>query len=327
MRLCVPVAWGVVEATVRMQASEIDKIAAHWAVRCEADLAPEHQALLDQWLAEDARHLGAFARAMAVAESSRRLSILDKDSRYDAVGQARAASALSRRAALAAGITVFVSGAGIGAALLRGSQTYRTHLGEVKTFTLSDGTSLSLSAISSVSVRFDRTSRDIIMAGGEALFTVAPDARPFRILAAGTEIAVSTGRVLLQRFAQEPLVVSNLEQNLSVTRNDHTIAVAPFEVIELDDDPVAAPLDINQAERALAWRDGMLALQDQPLSEAARTFARYSKQKIEFDKAETAQMRITGLFDLYDPVGFARAAAVSLGLAMRATPDVIQLAS
>ena len=52
----------------RKGSAEIDDVAALWVARVEArTLSPAEDLELDAWLAEDVRHLGAFARAQAVS--------------------------------------------------------------------------------------------------------------------------------------------------------------------------------------------------------------------------------------------------------------------
>ncbi len=52
----------------RKGSAEIDDVAALWVARVEArTLSPEEEVKLDEWLAEDVRHLGAFARAQAIS--------------------------------------------------------------------------------------------------------------------------------------------------------------------------------------------------------------------------------------------------------------------
>ena len=52
----------------RKGSAEIDDEAALWVARVEArTLSPREEVELDEWLAEDVRHFGAFARARAIS--------------------------------------------------------------------------------------------------------------------------------------------------------------------------------------------------------------------------------------------------------------------
>lgn len=310
-----------------MDSPAIDDLAALWAIRSETDLSPEQKAELEEWLASDARHLGAFVRAQAVALNSHRLSVVGED----VISQSKhelAQDRPSRRGLIAAALVLGMAGAGISSAVIRGGQAYRTGLGEVRDFTLVDGTVLTLSALSSVSVRFDDRIREIIMSEGEILLDVATDQRPFRILVAGSKISVSQGQVLLQRFAQDPLKIMSLDSGVSVQKPfGSALRINAREELHLDDEPETLPVDESAADRALAWKQGRLALYDETLGYAARAFSRFSPTPIVFDKPATAAMRLTGLFDLKDPVGFARAAALSLNLGVSVRDSEIRLLS
>ena len=308
-----------------MEGSTIDDLAAHWAVRSEGTLSLEDSAALDAWLAADVRHMGAYARAKAVSINSHRL---------EALGQAALGEPLksqlkpSRRSLVAASVVLGLSGAGIASAVMRGGQSYRTGLGEVKDYVLSDGTKMTLSALSSVSVRFDEDAREILMTEGEVLFDVAHDIRDFTVLTAGARIKVETGKVLLRRFAQDPLKVTALDHSIQVQSHEGAaLNVQAQQRIALDAVPVAETIDEGAAQRALAWRDGRLALHDETLGEAARAFARFSTTSIVFDRAETAAKKLTGLFELRDPLTFARAAALSLNLGVLIGDKEIRLTS
>jgi len=53
--------------TSRLSSAEVYDRAAYWIAKFDAGpLSAEDQARLDAWLAEDPRHLGAFAKAMAI---------------------------------------------------------------------------------------------------------------------------------------------------------------------------------------------------------------------------------------------------------------------
>lgn len=305
--------------------NDIDTQAALWAVRYERGLDTAETAALERWLAEDARHLGAYARARAIALDSARLSALGQEA-ANAPGQnIRFEMQASRRSAIAAATVMFVGVAGTGAALLRKGQSYQTGLGEIREVVLEDGTVLTLSALSSASVRMGNRGREVVIAAGEALLDVASFAAPLRILTAGTTVEVETGRVLVRRYAQDPLSIIALDQALSVDGPEGRVVLDAGERLALARQPVLGNVDAADVERSLAWLDGQLALHDDYLRTASSSFARFSPIALEFDGPQTANMRITGLFDLRDPVSFARAAALSLGLRVRVEERLVRL--
>lgn len=311
---------------------EIDDAAALWAARVERDLTAGEAAEFELWLSQDARRVGAYARARAVAANSRRLAALlappNTAAHVARRPQERSRRLASRREAVAAVAVLGLGVAGVGAAVWRRSQSYRTGLGEVKEFSLEDGSRMSLSALTSVSLRYDRSVREVVMAAGEALFEIADDRRPFRILTAGSSVVVDQASVLIRRYDHGPLEVAALAGRASLKAPDSApLLIDAAQQVTLDQHPSVVPFEAEQAARALAWREGRLALHDETLADAARAFARFSLQRISFGDAAAAHQRITGLFDARAPLVFAKAAATSLGLAFSATPAEIRLSS
>lgn len=75
----------------------------------------------------------------------------------------------------------------------------------------------------------------------------------------------------------------------------------------------------------LSWRVGRLSFEDEPLCDAAKSFARYSDVRIEIDDPAVANQTVTGLFVSNDPMGFSKAVALSLGLHVEIRGDEVKL--
>lgn len=307
--------------------SQIDEAAAVWSIRFERGLTAQEAEALEEWLTRDVRHAGAYARVRAVTAATLPLAGAVAPAGGAHRDDLRQSSAVSRRAAIAAGLAMAVGGVGAGAMVWRREQSYRTGRGEVRDYVLADGTRMTLSAFSSVSVRMNGARRDVVMTEGEALLEVARSDRPLRILAAGAEVVAPSGRVLMRRYAQDPLQVAPLDADLSISTPQTTLHIAAGEGVAVGRRTVRRALDEDDIQRALAWREGQVALHDDPLAEAARAFARFSEVRVEFDSDDTALLKITGLFNLHDPVGFARAAALSLNLTVALGDGIVRLMS
>jgi len=88
----------------------------------------------------------------------------------------------------------------------------------------------------------------------------------------------------------------------------NTVAVAPRKA------PISTEkLTLPQVQRGLAWREGYIAFDNETLSDAAQEFSRYSEIRLQVSQ-EIENQTVTGFFVSSDPVGFARAAALSLKL-------------
>ncbi len=296
---------------------EIEHKAALWAARLDCGpLSSADQASLDLWLDADPRHLGSFAKARAVALHSRRASALAGGD-LSAV-HANVSPPVNRRALIAASVGMLsVGGAGVFAALWRRSQQYETRKGEIRTIDLADGSSMVLNTQSRVSVRFSPGARSVVLTYGEALFSVVADVkRPFVVATAGARIVAGSGRLLVRRLEQSPLQVTSFDSQAKVhSRGLSSQRLVPGMAMQLDEGTLK-PTSVEQvrADRILAWKNRMVAFDNDLLSQAVAEFARFSDVPIVLVDGSVAQLRITGLFSVDDPAAFARAAAISLNL-------------
>jgi transmembrane sensor len=207
---------------------------------------------------------------------------------------------------------------------------YRTRIGEQRTVELSDHSQIMLDAATRIRVRLSGDARLVQLDAGQAEFHVVKDiARPFRVQVdgdtitdlgtvfnvnrteGGADIAVIEGRVSVDRGRtsadagtvpqqkQGPIQLSAGEE-LSVNRN--------------------GPMYLNQhADLASlsAWRQGLVIIRNEPLSQAVRRFNRYSTVQIEIQGNGLAAERIGGVFKAGDTQGFIRA----IGLYQPVTAD------
>ena len=335
----------------RESSAEIDAAAAEWAVRVDhAPLADAERAELEAWLAGDIRRRGAFVRAKAVLLQARRTRALGTD--FDPAasvagtldGDAEAVpsddiaeidEAPTRRRFLVWGGSAAVAASvllAVGLGLRGGVEAYETELGEVRLVPLSDGSRMTLNTGSKARVRFSEKERRVELIDGEILFDVAKDAkRPFYVFAGETQVRAVGTSFTVRRLPGKPVQVLVREGVVEVRGNSSPAskpqrvaanmrAVAPpgaaMETVAL------APAEVG---RELAWREGMLSFEDQSLSQAAQEFARYSDQHIHIADPTLGAETITGLYAANDPQGFARAAALSLGIKAETTSDGILL--
>ena len=88
-----------------------------------------------------------------------------------------------------------------------------------------------------------------------------------------------------------------------------------------------APVKLSRDEvtRELAWKAGRIAFEGETLADAAQAFERYSDTRIIIQDPSIGREEITGLFASNDPVGFARAAALSLDLKATVGPNEVRI--
>ena len=309
--------------TTRLSPQEIDRIAAEWAARQCSGLAPADQQELDRWLKDDPRHLGAYAKAGAVLAQLDRVGAAGPDVLRTLDAAPAIGSALNRRTALvgsmAAGLAVSAGGAFWLWRLLR-QESYATRIGETKEIVLSDGSLVTLNTDSKLLVHYSKTRRQIQLLQGEALFDVAKNKkRPFVVMAGDTQVRAVGTSFTVKLLPEQPVQVLVREGVVEIKRPQvpqappvrlvaNTLALAPPQ----------APISTEavpriQVTRDLAWREGRIAFDNETLANAAREFGRYSDIQVRVPP-ELENQTITGLFVSNDPVGFARAAAISLNL-------------
>lgn len=319
-----------ISTTPRETSAAIEKSAAAWAARLDrGPLTPREELELEAWTQADRRRLGALGRAQAVSLHLDRLQALGPDFKPRAHAVARQAT---RRRFLLGGAAIAATACAglVGYAVRDLTARISTRKGDIRRATLVDGSAVTLNTNSALRSGISQKLRQVDLLRGEALFDVAKDPlRPFvvavgdiRVRAVGTSFTVrrhDDGAVSVT--VREGIVdVWRGEDGRPVRLNaDQTAAAPPNGPFE------TAALAPGAAERATAWRQGEIDLNGLTLAQAAEAFGRYSDRAIEIDDPSVAALQVTGLFSVSDPESFARAAALSLGLAATPTPQGVRL--
>lgn len=229
--------------------TQIYEEACEWFVECRAgDLDNAARAAFDRWLRKSPEHQSAYLEISAIWNES---SALDLSNRWDrdtliaeaaedpanivALERTRAnaapqsssgigitAAPVRRRGLLAAAASILLIVGSLATYILTSSGVYATALGEQRSFSLSDGSTLQLNSLSKVRIRYSAHERTVDLLRGEALFHVAKDiTRPFSVRsgetavravgtqfdvyrkADGTIVTVVEGRVVILRSPAE----------------------------------------------------------------------------------------------------------------------------
>src|SRR6185437_5602368 len=171
-----------------------------------------------------------------------------------------------------------------------------TKVGEVKQFTLEDGTRVVLDTDSRVQVRFELNSREVDVIQGGAFFSVVHDkTRPFRTCAGnvlledvGTEYAVqayasgagvtvTSGEVKIAGVCKSSGFYKGISAARTLLANQTaTIDLSAPDSMSIEAEALTAP----QIDAALSWRRGVLIFEDVPLNEVLRRINRYLSRKL-----------------------------------------------
>lgn len=178
-------------------------------------------------------------------------------------------------------------------------QSYRTAVGEVKTFALPDGSRVTLAADSRVRATFSKRRRGVDLAQGRAWFDIASDpAKPFTVIAATTQIRVVGTQFDVVR-APDDVSVSVAR---GIVRVDPLTGGVPGKegVQLLSGQRVVSTLDgrIGPIERfdpanAALWRTGLLIYRDARLGDVVAEVNRYRVDKIVLADKSLRDIKIT----------------------------------
>lgn len=198
------------------------------------------------------------------------------------------------------------------------TQVYETAVGEQRTVNLADGSSAQLNTNSRIEVRYSHKARDLRLVKGEAFFEVAPNKRrPFSVYArngvvraVGTafsvylrrdrlEVTVTKGTVQLASFTK-PAGAMRLDQAGSLPRRPlamvHATEGAAESAVLAQGTVEQIVLPAPVVTRRMAWRQGMLAFEGQPLSEVVADVSRYTDMEIEIADPRLRAVRVGGYF-------------------------------
>lgn len=202
--------------------AEIRAEAIEWLISfSEGDVDASARKRFNDWLRASPEHVGTYLRVSAFWQDADRIAPQDQRDIDELVRQASAESnvhaltmsgvsvetkdpvttegRVTPMALAVAAVLIAAVGAAVVWQTAFRTPTYTTQLGELRTITLNDGSTVTLNADSRMSVRFTGTERFIDLSDGQALFKVTKDsARPFivqssdtRITAIGTQFDVN----------------------------------------------------------------------------------------------------------------------------------------
>ncbi|WP_432239856.1 FecR family protein [Herbaspirillum robiniae] len=277
------------------------------------EATPEDYRRFGAWSAADPRHAQAWERMQGVLQRS---FAPVRSAQARSPGQAGAveramlrpptsSTSPERRKMLRR--TLAFAGAGVATGLLL-HRTWpldmlgadlRTGTGERKTFTLPDGSRLTLNARSAADVDFSEGLRRVRLRQGELIAAVAADAaRPFIVQTPhGTARALGT-RYLVRREAERTLALV-LEHSIRV-RDGEGIGEQVLTRGE------AAWYRAGAIERVVgdvsgraAWADGMLVANEENLADVVAALRPYRKGLIRLSP-DAARLRVLGAFPLDD---------------------------
>lgn len=298
-----------------------DQAAAEWFARMRGPKALTHRAAFDAWRADPANRQAyeqieqQFDEAGILAQS-RLKSLRRRSSPRTATGAYRLASAVAACVvvALALSLTVFRGG--------QAETRYATGLGEIRTVSLADGSSMVLDtdSIAATSMRGGR--QQVRLERGRARFVakgalrVVADQSDLESQAAAFDLALAPqGGLSVTVISGEPRLAGAAARRLPA----RTTLQAGREVRI---GPKLASVDVRPASRVEAqWPSGLRAFDQTPLSTVAAIANRYNTRKIRLADPAIGALRVSGAFRVTGALDLANGLAAAFGLTVTAAPS------
>ena len=326
-------------------AKRITHEAAAWILRCDRGLTPAEQDAFSDWLAADPRHGEQLSQQRQNWQRLDRLALWRPEHgekpNPDLLApptRARVLTFLPYAAALAAAaaVALLLWHGSVPAASPRPATAAASAAPTSSTRTLPDGTIVELKRGAELAVAFIPGERRVLLANGEAHFTVTKDpTRPFIVAAAGVEVrAVGTAfNVHLGTAAVEVLVT---EGKVAVAPAARAAASPPSEltarqrvVVSLGASPAPPQVDTltsGEIERVLAWQHRVVDFTARPLGEVIGEFNRRNIVQLRVADPELAAVKISASFRTDNVDGFVHLLEAGFNAeADRTTPELIVL--
>ena len=321
---------------------DIDHEAMDWVVKqSSGKLDAEDQRAFEQWLNADRRHEGAFLRGKALwlrLDDANVMSPLNSSADASAVKDpdnlpgivAKKSLRLPRRMVLGG-----LAAAGVAALAFlkfypKSGELLETGPHEFRKVLLPDQSVASLNSSSVVEVRMTDELRRIDVLAGEAWFDVTKNpARPFlveagraRVKAVGTSFSVKRVKDGVDVVVSEGVVDIWNDQAAAAKRRASAgdIAFVPSEPT-----PIHILTSPKEVARKLAWRDGNIILDNEPLNEAVTAFNQANARQIIIIDPALNGARFYGVYQLDQPENFARDVHALLKVPVMVSDDKIYI--
>jgi transmembrane sensor len=165
---------------------------------------------------------------------------------------------------------------------------------------LPDGSSVTLGALSRLTVEYGVFERRVNLERGEAFFEVAHQRRAFEVYAAGTEVTVHGTKFEVRLEPSGHARVSVADGIVAVgpaaSKAPPAVTLRRGQAVEIDQSGDVSAVQRFDPAQVGAWKHGQLVYRNALLSTVAADFSRYSSRRFVVNDPAIAELRVTGLF-------------------------------
>jgi transmembrane sensor len=261
-----------------------------------------------QWRAQDPIHEAAWQKLHAMEQElvavpvnkrpivTQTMALMEKHSRTTKQKQA------FKQIGLLTGVAVCTLAFVLGQVGPWHQQTHlATTIGERSTFTLSDGTQLTLNTNTSVDVHYALLKREIVLNAGEIYLETGKDTqglfgrRSFWVNTKQTKLeAIGTKFSVYQKEENTRLHVT--EGIVALHTGKHT-PVRAYANESYSAQGTALPMRTESQQEPMAWLDGVIVAKQMRLDELMAELTRYQTLSVRFS-SDTAGLQVSGVFQL-----------------------------
>jgi transmembrane sensor len=336
------------------------------------DVDTDSRVRFDEWLRASPEHIRAY---MEIAKTYVELPALKSDQNLDL--EARIAAARSdarvlelrqalpagpdsqhrrpvvRRWAVAASLALLLMASAVAAWLWQHRYpTYTTEIGEVRSITLADGSTVDLNARSEIRIEFSKDKRAVELIEGQALFEVAKDAsRPF-VVKSGSALVLAVGTQFDVNRAKSGTTVTVIEGRVAVSDESAVGSKAALPAPPVtgsgDATPHSGPVSsaatyvsageevtitraqVSQPRRAdvaaiTAWTQHRLIFDGTRLDDVVEQFNRYNTRQLVIEAAELEDFHVSGVYASTDPASLIRFLKEQPGISVVESDQVVRI--
>lgn len=202
-----------------------------------------------------------------------------------------------------------------------------TTVGERRTVSLPDGSTVELASATALSIDFTGKVRRVVLHAGEAFFDVAPDpARPFVVEAAGGSVRTA-GAAFDIKFAGDTVATAVVRGTIEVSLTGLPSAnVGEGQQVRYGERQIGPVREADLAQ-VQAWRQDRLVFQDTSLGDAIADLERYRGGHIVMTDSSLRALPVTAAFDARQADAALDTIAQTLPIRVRRLTDFLVLLS